>query len=114
MTEPELKDLLDHVSEAANDAIEFIADMSKEKFASDKKTQRAVVFSLQVIGEASARILKSYPRFAEVHASIPWSAMRGMRNRIVHGYFVIDFDVVWKTVEDDLPHLLVALERIER
>lgn len=65
--------------------------------------------SLIVIGEAAAKIMDSYPEFARAHPEIHWRGMRGMRNRIAHGYFEINLDVVWDTVRTALPELLVQL-----
>ena len=53
-----------------------------------------------------------YPDFANAQAQIPWRSMRGMRNRIAHGYFDIDLDVVWDTVQNALPPLLVHLKQL--
>lgn len=55
-----------------------------------------------------------YPEFANTHPQIPWRNMRGMRNRIAHGYFDIDQDVVWDTVQTALPPLRVALQGLEK
>lgn len=64
-----------------------------------------------IIGEASSKIMDADPQFAEAHPDVPWRAMRGMRNRIAHGYFEINLDVVWKTVRSALPDLLAVLPR---
>lgn len=60
-----------------------------------------------VIGEAATQIVNEYPDFAERHSDFPWKQMRGMRNRMAHGYFEINLDIVWDTVQQSLP----ALER---
>ena len=65
--------------------------------------------SLIVLGEAATKIMDQYPSFAAQHAQIPWRSMRGMRNRIAHGYFDINLDVVWETVQTALPELLKQL-----
>ena len=90
-----LGDCLDQMLTAANDARRFIDGMSKEDFLADKRTQQAVVMSLVIVGEAAARIMErpppgSWTSMAEFIASnpeIPWRGMRGMRNRVAHGYF---------------------------
>lgn len=91
---------------SATDARGFIEGLSREDFLIDKRTQHAVVMCLIVIGEASTKMMDQHPKFAARHAEVPWRSMRGMRNRIAHGYFKIDFDVVWDTVETALPELL--------
>ena len=58
-----------------------------------------------VLGEAATKVMDQHPAFAEQHKHIPWRSMRGMRNRIAHGYFDINLDVVWDTVQTALPEL---------
>lgn len=58
------------------------------------------------MGEAATKILARYPEFVARHADVPWQAMKGMRNRIAHGYFDINLEVVWTTVQVALPALL--------
>lgn len=65
--------------------------------------------SLVVIGEAATKVMDRYPDFTDRHPDVPWRSMRGMRNRIAHGYFEINLDVVWDTVQTALPELLERL-----
>ena len=58
-----------------------------------------------VLGEAATKVMDQHPAFAEQHKHIPWRSMRGMRNRIAHGYFDINLEVVWDTVQTALPEL---------
>jgi len=109
MTVNRLADYLEHMRQAASDACGFIEDFSKAEFLADKRTQQAVVMSLIIIGEAATKIMDNYPAFVEKHANVPWRNMRGMRNRIAHGYFEINFEVVWETVCSALPELLKQL-----
>ena len=109
MTANRLGDYLDHIRQATADAISFVEGLSKEEFLEDRRTQQAVVMSLIIIGEASTKIMDLHPHFAEAHSHIPWRSMRGMRNRIAHGYFDINLDVVWDTIQSALPDLLARL-----
>jgi len=90
--------------------------MSKDSFLRDRRTQQAVVLNLMVIGEAAARITTEHKEFAVAHSQIPWAQMRGMRNRMAHGYFAIDLNIVWDTLQSSLPnlqsHVAVALEEL--
>lgn len=79
--------------------------MNKTRFLADKKTQQAVILNILVVGEAATQIGNEYPEWADHHPDIPWRQMRGMRNRMAHGYFEIDLDVVWDTVQQSLPEL---------
>lgn len=109
-----LGDYLDQMLTAANDARRFVDGMSKEDFLADKRTQQAVVMSLVIIGEAAARIMDKHSEFIAGNPEIPWRGMRGMRNRVAHGYFDVNLDVVWDTTQTALPDLLLRLERLRR
>jgi uncharacterized protein with HEPN domain len=109
-----LGDYLDQIWTAANDARHFVDGMSKEDFLADKRTQQAVVMSLVIIGEAAARIMDKHSEFITDHPEIPWRGMRGMRNRVAHGYFDVNLDVVWDTTQTALPDLLSRLEPLRR
>jgi len=109
MNDPRLADYLDHIRQAATDATRFVEGLSKEDFLADKRTQQAVIMSLIIIGEAAAKLTSLYIEFTNAHPAVPWRNMRGMRNRIAHGYFDINLDVVWDTVKTALPELLKQL-----
>lgn len=109
MTEYRLPDYLDHMQQAASDACDFVGNLSKAEFLQDKRTQQAVVMSLVILGEAAAKVMERYSDFTLAHPQVPWRQMRGMRNRIAHGYFDINLDVVWDTVQAALPELLLQL-----
>ena len=110
MSGPErLAEYLRQMEQGATDALTFTEGMSEADFLADLRTQRAVVMSLMILGEAASRVVADHPEFAEAHPGIPWRAMRGMRNRIAHGYFDIDLHVVWQTVRVELPRLIQGL-----
>ena len=94
------------MQQAAQDACSFIEGMSFADFQEDKRTQQAAVMSLIIIGEAATKVMDGFPDFVATHAEIPWRSMRGMRNRIAHGYFDINLEVVWATITTALPELL--------
>ena len=104
-----LADLLDHIRQAASDAVAFVEGMGREEFLADRRTQNAVIMCLVVVGESATKIMDQYPEFAVRHPGTPWRNMRGMRNRIAHGYFDINLEVVWQTVKTALPELLMHL-----
>ena len=86
--------------------------VGKADFLEDKRTQQAVIMSLVVIGEAATKVMDGYADFTQAHADIPWHSIRGMRNRIAHGYFQINLDVVWETVQNALPQLGLQLTTV--
>ncbi len=96
MSENRLPDYLDHIQQAATDARSFVEGMARDDFLADKRTQQAVIMSLIVIGEAATKVMDGYAEFTQAHADVPWRSMRNMRNRMAHGYFDINLDVVWR------------------
>lgn len=117
MSENRLPDYLDHIQQAAADARSFVDGLAKDDFLSDKRTQQVVIMSLIIIGEAATKVMDGYAEFTQVHDEVPWRSMcnmRNMRNRMAHGYFDINLDVVWETVQEWLPELLKHLPAARR
>jgi uncharacterized protein with HEPN domain len=114
MSESRLPEYLDQMRQAGSDAQTFVDGLSKEDFLADKRTQQAVIMSLVIVGELVTKIMDRYPEFSTEHPEIPWRSIRGMRNRIAHGYFDINLDVVWDTVQTALPQLLQRLSAISK
>lgn len=114
MSENRLPDYLDHILQAATDACHFVEGLAKHDFLEDKRTQQAVIMSLIIIGEAATKVMDSNSEFTQIHPEVPWRNMRGMRDRIAHGYFDINLDVVWDTVQVALPELLKLLPTIRQ
>ncbi len=112
MSESRLSDYIEHIQQAATDACAFIEGLDKDNFLEDKRTQQAVIMSLIIIGEAVTKVMDGYAEFTQTHTEVPWRSMRGMRNRIAHGYFDINLDVVWETVQTALPELLKQLPTV--
>lgn len=83
--------------------------MSSEDFESNELLLDSVMFRLIQISENSDRLT---PEFKEVHSDIPWHAMRGLRNRIVHDYGKVDMSIIYDTVINDLPELLRDIETL--
>jgi len=109
-----LSDYLEHMQLAATDACSFVDGLTKDEFIADKRTQQAVIMSIIILGEAATKVMDSYANFAQAHPEVPWRSMRGMRNRIAHGYFDINLDVVWDTVQMALPGLLKQLPTVRQ
>ena len=109
MKVPQLTDYLGHMRAAAFDACSFVEGLSRDDFLGDKRTQAAVVMNLIVMGEAATKVMDQFPEFALAHHHIAWRSLRGMRNRLAHGYFDINLDVVWDTVQTAVPALLLQM-----
>ena len=100
--------LLD-ILESARAAIKYMRDKTWDEFSRDHLLQDGVVRRLEIIGEASGRVSEEtqmkYPH-------LPWMAMKGTRNKIIHEYDSIELDIIWKIVQEDLPTLIDELEKI--
>jgi len=106
------RDYLDYVQDildSIQDIESFVEGMTLELFSKDKKTINAVVRSLEVIGEATKNIPNAVK---EKYPDIPWKKMAGMRDKMIHEYFGIDFEMLWKTVKEDIPPLRVAVRKL--
>ena len=107
-----LPDYLDHMREAARLACSYVEGQTRDAFLADKRTQQAVILNLIVLGEAATKIAQASPAYVAAHPAVPWKSLRGMRNRIAHGYFSVDLAIVWDTVETALPALLEQLDEM--
>jgi uncharacterized protein with HEPN domain len=98
--------LLDIVN-AAETARKFCSNLTKKEFLESSLLQSAVLHQIIIIGEAVKRLSAE---FRQNHPKIPWKFIADMRDRITHGYFDVDLDQVWNTVEKDLPELIMYLK----
>lgn len=112
MTAERLREYLDRMHAAAEQARAFMAGMSESGFLEDERTQMAVGMAFVLIGEAAARIMTHHPDFPVDHPQIPWSKIKGMRNIVVHDYYEIELPVIWRTVRDELPKLIGDLDEL--
>jgi uncharacterized protein with HEPN domain len=94
-----------HIVEAIDRIHRYVEDLTEFGFLEDEKSQDAVVRNFEVLGEAARNIEKHHAAFAQAHADVPWALMYTMRNRVAHGYFKVDYELVWKTIHADLPEL---------
>jgi len=109
-----LPDHLERMLEAAQQALAYVEGYEKPDFMEDKRTQQAVVLNLILIGEEATKVLMSFPGFADSNRAIPWRSMKGMRNRIAHGYHEINMDTVWDTIRQALPTLIAELQAVTK
>lgn len=114
MSENRLPDYIDHIQQAAADACSFVEGLGKDDFLADKRTQQAVIMNFIIIGEAATKVMDGYAEFTQTNPEVPWRSMRNMRNRMAHGYFDINLDVVWETVHEWLPALLKQLPAVRQ
>ncbi len=100
-----IQDILDAVAEIQT----FVGGMSRSQFLGDAKTLKAVVADLIIIGEEARHVPDD---LIQAHPQLPWPLMRGMRNRIVHGYYQVDAAIVWDTCQTELTPLVEPLMKI--
>lgn len=107
-------DYLDHMLEAIGLIRSYVEGFSKEDFLSDRRTQQAVILNIVVIGEAATKLADEYPEFVARYPEVQWKSMRGMRNRMAHGYFDINLDIVWDTIRQSIPVLAQQIQKIRQ
>jgi len=101
--------LLRHMLDHAREAYSLAQSRSRADLETDRLLNLALVRLLEIIGEAASRVpIEDRPHYPD----IPWPQIIGMRNRLIHGYDSVDFDILWQTVREDLPPLIAALENI--
>lgn len=100
-----LADCLAHVLEAIERIERYTQDMDDLAFLANQLVQDAVIRNFEIIGEACNNIEKRYPTFPLEHPEMPLAFAYQMRNAVAHGYFKVDFEIVWKTIHGDLPSL---------
>jgi uncharacterized protein with HEPN domain len=102
---------LQHILDEAKYLMESSQGLRKEEFLKDATLQRAFVRSIEVIGEAAKQISDEWRK---KHLEIEWRAITGMRDRLIHGYFGIDYEIVWDVVKNKVPELAEQIKRMPR
>jgi uncharacterized protein with HEPN domain len=109
MSERSDLEFVNDIREAINRIRTYTSSMTYKEFLKDKKTQDAVVRNIEIIGEAtkniSTSIKKKYP-------DVPWSGMARTRDKIIHFYFGVNYDIVWDVVKDELPNVVKEIRGI--
>jgi uncharacterized protein with HEPN domain len=101
--------LLKHMLDAANEAMEFARNRQREHLDTDRQLLHSLVRCLEIVGEAASKM----PQHLRIkYNRIPWENIIGMRNRLIHAYFDVNSDIVWKTVQSELPELHSEITRI--
>jgi uncharacterized protein with HEPN domain len=100
---------VEDIVDAVRRVLEYTSGMTQDEFYDDQKTIDAVVRNIEIIGEAARHV----PDEIQARApEVPWAQMRGMRNVVIHEYDTVDVEIVWQTVQEDLPSLVEPLERL--
>ncbi|MDZ7593984.1 MAG: DUF86 domain-containing protein [Thiobacillus sp.] len=106
-----LADYLGHILQAIERINRYTEDMGEIVFLEDEMAQDAVIRNFEIIGEASHNIEINFPAFAQAHPELPLAFAYQMRNAVAHGYFNVDLEIVWKTVQNDLFGLYTQVQQ---
>jgi len=98
-----------HMIDAADSLAEFVAGRKRADLDADRMLLFAIVRAIEVLGEAATRVADETKTASP---DVPWAAIVGMRNRLIHGYFDIDADIVWRTATEEIPVLSRALRAL--
>lgn len=109
-----LPDYLTHILDAILRIERYTEEMTSVEFSEDEKTQDAVIRNFEIIGEACKNIERYHPDFTTAHPEVPWQDAYLLRNQISHGYFKVDLDVVWQTIQNDLPTLAEQIRTLQQ
>ena len=96
-----------HMLDAAPEAVSFAQGRTRDDLSTDRQLVLALVKDIEIVGEAATRITEATRRSLP---EVPWERIVGMRHRLVHAYFDINLDIVWKTAREELPALIAMLE----
>ena len=102
-------DYVEDILDAMTKAEILLTDVTYDQFADDFRIHYAVVRALEIVGEATKRLPSS---LRDQYPAIPWKGMAGMRDRIIHGYDMVDHEIVWNTVDQDIPRIRPLLQQI--
>lgn len=100
---------IDDISESLDRIFEYVEGLDYKSWLNDQKTIDAVIRNLEIIGEAAANVPQE---IQDQYVDIPWYQMKGMRNILIHEYFGVDNDVIWRTIQEDLPGLKAKILKL--
>jgi uncharacterized protein with HEPN domain len=109
MSKRETELLIADIIESSEKIFQYTAGMTFKQFLEDEKTADAVIRNFEIIGEAANRLPDE---FKDLHSDIDWFKIRGFRNRIVHLYFGVDYEILWQIKETYLPEMIAKIKQL--
>jgi uncharacterized protein with HEPN domain len=109
MRKRDFGDYIQDIQDSIDDIESFTKDMNFRQFSKDKKTINAIVRCIEIVGEAAKKIPK---RLRTEYPDIPWKKMAGMRDKMIHEYFGIDLEILWKVTKDEMPALKKSIKNM--
>lgn len=107
-------DYIGHMLDAITQIKDYTRGLDAAAFSSSRLIQDAVVRKIEILGEAAQNVRKHCTELVVTHQKIPWQDIYGMRNRLAHGYFEVNYKAVWQVVVRELPELEPALHAIKK
>ena len=102
---------IEHIIDSIKNIEQFMKNVKKEDFFKNKEKQSAVVRQIEIIGDA----VKNLPEdFRNKHKDVPWKDIAGMRDKLMHHYFGVNLEIVWKTTKEDIPYLKLIISKIRK
>ena len=100
---------LRHMVDATNQALTFVAEKSRSELETDQLLTLALVKLIEIFGEAASKITRDAKSQTQ---EIPWADIVAMRNRLIHGYFDVNLDIIWRTVNEEMPPIARQIENL--
>jgi uncharacterized protein with HEPN domain len=109
--EKDYRDTIQDILDSIDEIYVFIGQMSREEFLNDRKTVKAVLRNLEIMGEAGKKIP---PPLRDKYPDIPWKKMTGLRDKLIHEYFGVDLEIIWQLLKEELPGILHPIQEMLR
>lgn len=105
-------DYFGHLLQACDRILQYTSQITRDQFLADSMVQDAVLRNIEILGEATKNLLECTPDLLSVYPNIPWIDIYGMRNRIAHGYFFINHELVWTVAVVNIPELRQQIAKV--
>lgn len=107
-------DYFEHLLQACDRILQYTSEITHDRFMADSMIQDAVLRNIEILGEATRNLFECLPNLQSIYPDIPWIDIYGMRNRIAHGYFLINLELVWTVAVVNIPELRLQIAKALR